>query len=62
MSKQFFTTLFLLTIFNVAFAQQPGSYPKVTGYFSIVQPLTTYTNGHFASNFGNVYVVGFPFD
>ena len=45
----------------MGFAQQPGTYPKVTGYFSIVQPLTTYANGSFKSNFGNVYTIGFPF-
>lgn len=61
MLKQFYSTLFLLALFKVAFAQQPATYPKVTGYFSIVQPLTTFSGGSFSSNFGNVYVVGFPF-
>jgi hypothetical protein len=59
--KRFYTTLLLLAIFKVSFAQQPVTYPKVTGYFSIVQPLTTFSRGTFNSNFGNVYVVGFPF-
>jgi hypothetical protein len=61
MLKRFYSTLLLLAILKAGLAQQPAAYPKVTGYFSILQPLTTYTNGRFASNFGNVYVVGFPF-
>ncbi len=60
-ARHLITSLFLLSLFKIGFAQQPVTYPKVTGYFSVVQPLTTYTNGAFSSNFGNVYVVGFPF-
>jgi hypothetical protein len=59
--KHFITTLLLLAFFKLGFAQHPATYPRVTGYFSILQPLTTYTNGNLNSNFGNVYVVGFPF-
>jgi hypothetical protein len=61
MPKPFIITILLLVAFKTGFAQQSATYPKVTGYFSILQPLTTYTNGSFTSNFGNVYVVGFPF-
>jgi hypothetical protein len=59
--KHFIATLLSLAFFKISFAQQPATYPKVTGYFSILQPLTTFSSGSFASNFGNVYVVGFPF-
>ncbi len=61
MIKYITTTLLLLLILKVGFAQQTAIYPKVTGYFSILQPLTTYTDGSFTSNFGNVYVIAFPF-
>jgi hypothetical protein len=59
--KHFIATLLSLAFFKISFAQQPATYPKVTGCFSILQPLTTFSSGSFASNFGNVYVVGFPF-
>lgn len=58
--KHLFTLLSIL-IFKTSFAQTPPSYPKVTGYFSILQPLTTYSSGKFTSNIGEVYVIGFPF-
>jgi hypothetical protein len=61
MLKHFYTTLLLLAFFKLSSAQQPAAYPKITGYFSILQPLTTLSDGKFTSNFGNVYVVGFPF-
>jgi hypothetical protein len=61
MAKYFYTTLLLLFIFGFSFAQPSATYPRVTGYFSIVQPLTTFSSGTFTGNFGNVYVVGFPF-
>ncbi len=61
MPKYFYTTLLLLFIFGFSFAQPSATYPRVTGYFSIVQPLTTFSSGSFTGNFGNVYVVGLPF-
>jgi hypothetical protein len=61
MPKTFITTILLLVAFKTGLAQQSATYPRVTGYFSILQPLVTYTNDSFKSNFGNVYVVGFPF-
>ncbi|MCO5936167.1 hypothetical protein NAF17_11525 [Mucilaginibacter sp. RB4R14] len=61
MFKHFYTTVLLLAIVKISFAQQPATYPRVTGYFSIVQPLTTLSGGNFHSNFSNVYVIGFPF-
>jgi len=61
MPKRFTITLLLLVFFKVGFAQQPVVYPKVTGYFSIVQPLATLSKGKISGNFGNVYIIGFPF-
>jgi hypothetical protein len=60
MFKRFTLTFLLITVFQISCAQT-AIYPKVTGYFSILQPLITYTNGGFTGNFGNVYVIGFPF-
>jgi hypothetical protein len=61
MFKTFTTTFLFLLILKPGFAQLPASYPKVTGYFSVLQPLNTYTDGNFTSNFENVYVIAFPF-
>lgn len=58
---KYFTALLLLAVVKSGFAQQPAVYPKVTGYFSILQPLATYASGKVTGNFGNVYVLGFPF-
>jgi putative chromate ion transporter len=41
MPKPFIITILLLVAFKTGFAQQSATYPKVTGYFSILQPLTT---------------------
>lgn len=61
MFKHFITTLLLLFIFEIGFAQQPPAYPRITGYFSILNPIGSWTKDGFKSNFGNVYTVGFPF-
>lgn len=61
MFKYLTITLLLLAFLKTGFAQQPPTYPRVTGYFSILHPLTTYTNRDFTSNFGNVYIIAFPF-
>jgi hypothetical protein len=61
MLKNYTITFLLLIVFITGFAQQPATYPRVTGYFSVLQPLTTYADGNFTGNFGNVYVIGFPF-
>ena len=57
--------LLLLTIFifsmKTSYAQQRASYPRVTGYFSILHPLGTWNKDGFHGNFGNVYIVAFPF-
>jgi hypothetical protein len=59
--RHFISIILLLGFFQVSLAQQLTTYPKITGYFSILQPLTTLSGGNFAGNFGNVYVIGFPF-
>jgi hypothetical protein len=61
MFKPFIITVLLFLTIKTGFAQQGPTYPRVTGYFSIVQPLATWTSTGFINNFGNVYVVGFPF-
>jgi hypothetical protein len=61
MLKHFIIALFIIALSKGSFAQQPATYPKVTGYFSILQLLTTFSNGNFTSNFSNVYVIAFPF-
>ncbi|MGN8067560.1 hypothetical protein [Mucilaginibacter sp. 22184] len=61
MPKRLTTTLLLLIFFRIGFAQQPNTYPKVTGYFSILNPVGSWTKNGFTSNFGNVYTIGFPF-
>jgi hypothetical protein len=60
MLNRLLLSVLLFTAFQTSRAQTTV-YPKITGYFSIVQPLTTWTKDGFASNFGKVYVVGFPF-
>jgi hypothetical protein len=54
MLKHFIIALFIIVLSKASYAQQPATYPKVTGYFSVLQPLTTLSGGNFASNFGNL--------
>ncbi|MGY3213056.1 hypothetical protein [Mucilaginibacter sp. HD30] len=42
-------------------AQQTQAYPKVTGFFAIVNPIGSFSNGGFHSNLSGAYTVGFPF-
>ncbi len=60
MFKLFIFSVLLLIAFSTTQAQT-SAYPKVTGFVAVLQPLTTWTKTGFASNFDNVYVVGFPF-
>lgn len=58
--------ILLLLLLAVVFikqsrAQQAQTYPKVTGYFSIVNPIGTWNKNGFSDNFSKVYTVGFPF-
>ncbi|HEX8023920.1 hypothetical protein [Mucilaginibacter sp.] len=61
MFKHLTIIVLLLFIFKIGFAQQPPAYPRVTGYFSILNPIGSWTKNGFKSNFGDVYTVGFPF-
>lgn len=57
-----FSILLILTFcVNTASAQQTQSYPKIIGYFSMLNPISTYTNNKFSGNFSGVYVANFPF-
>jgi hypothetical protein len=60
-SKFLFTSVFLMLSCLLSYAQQPATYPKVTGYFSILNPIGTWTEHGFTSNFSDVYTVAFPF-
>ncbi|WP_316814428.1 hypothetical protein [Pedobacter heparinus] len=45
-------------------AQQPEqahTYPKVTGYFSILHPIGTWNKDGFHDNFSDIYTLVFPF-
>jgi hypothetical protein len=42
-------------------AQQAPVYPRMMGYFSVVNPIGTWNKDGFTSNFGNVYTISFPF-
>lgn len=53
--------ILLLFASHGAGAQQTSGYPKVTGYFSILNPIGTWNKNGFTSNFSNVYTVVFPF-
>ncbi|MDB5020973.1 MAG: hypothetical protein JWQ28_2100 [Pedobacter sp.] len=53
--------IILVLFYLSAKAQQPAMYPRITGYFSIVNPIGTWTEHGFTSNFSNVYTVAFPF-
>jgi hypothetical protein len=58
----FSALLLILTLcFNTATAQQTQSYPKIIGYFSMLNPISTYTNNKFSGNLSGVYVANFPF-
>jgi len=66
--KQFiFCSALLLLNFGLFFkavAQQPAavqSYPKVTGYFSMLVPAGTWNKNGFHDNFSDVFTVAFPF-
>lgn len=58
--NRFILTILFLAAFTTSRAQTT-EYPKVTGFVAVLQPLTTWTKAGFANNFGNVYVIGFPF-
>lgn len=52
----------LFTFFcKPAIAQQAPIYPKITGYFSVVNPIGSLNRDGFHSNFSEAYTIGFPF-
>jgi hypothetical protein len=60
--KYILTSLILFTfVSKTAIAQQTPVYPKITGYFSIVNPIGSLNKDGFHSNFSDVYTIGFPF-
>lgn len=42
-------------------AQTTPAYPRVAGYFSVVQPIGVWNKDGFTSNFSGAYSIGFPF-
>jgi len=54
-------SILLLLFINKGHAQQAQTYPKITGYVSILHPIGTWTGDGFTSNFANVYTLVFPF-
>jgi len=58
------TLLFAATLTLTAKAQQTAAthtYPKVTGYFSVLHPIGTWNKESFHDNFSDVYTIVFPF-
>ncbi|AYL94758.1 hypothetical protein [Mucilaginibacter celer] len=55
----------VITLLSVSFkgaAQQTQTYPRITGYFSLTNPIGTWNKDGFKSNFdGDVYTIAFPF-
>jgi hypothetical protein len=60
-AKYILTSILMMLSCLVSQAQQPANYPRVTGYFSIVNPIGTWTELGFTSNFSDVYTIAFPF-
>src|SRR3954466_6705856 len=60
-NKLILTFIFAFASCLISHAQQPASYPRVTGYFSVVNSIGTWTEHGFTSNFSDVYTVAFPF-
>jgi hypothetical protein len=42
-TKVLLTSVLFLFVYEQGYAQQPPSYPRVTGYFSILNPIGTWT-------------------
>jgi hypothetical protein len=55
--------LLVVFVFSVKAQQaaQVQSYPRVTGYFSIMNPIGTWNKDGFHDNFSDVYTIAFPF-
>lgn len=48
------------TLFTVN-AQQPQPYPRITGYFAVLQPIGSWNRHGFTDSFSDVHFIGFPF-
>ena len=48
------------TLFTVN-AQQPQTYPRITGYFAVLQPIGSLNKYGFTDSFSGIHVIGFPF-
>jgi hypothetical protein len=57
----FFTFFFVIGSHCLSQAQEPARYPRVTGYFSVVNPIGSWTEHGFTSNFSDAYTIAFPF-
>ncbi|TFF35092.1 hypothetical protein [Mucilaginibacter psychrotolerans] len=59
------TLLFVITALccsmQICNAQQTPAYPRVAGYFSVIEPIGTWNKDGFTSNFSGAYTIGFPF-
>lgn len=53
--------IFILGAAKISHAQQPANYPKITGYFSVLNPVATWNKDGVTSNFSDVYTIAFPF-
>jgi hypothetical protein len=62
-SKVSIRLLFTLVIIGYSMSSnaQSNTYPRVTGYFSIINPIGTWNKDGFTSNFSKAYTIGFPF-
>nr|WP_294943807.1 hypothetical protein [uncultured Mucilaginibacter sp.] len=55
----FFTMLALCALKSTA--QQAPAYPRVAGYFSVLNPIGSWNKDGFTSNFSGAYTIAFPF-
>ncbi|KRB55698.1 hypothetical protein [Flavobacterium sp. Root186] len=56
-----FRHIFVIALFSLSFnAFSQTTYPKITGYFGIMHPITTFSNEQTSVNFRDYYAVGFP--
>ncbi|WP_139302425.1 hypothetical protein [Mucilaginibacter polytrichastri] len=51
----------MLVIFNTSAHAQQQQYPRMTGYFSITNPIATWNKDGITTNFSDSYNVSFPF-
>jgi len=59
MTRVRFAIIFALLVFNTSVFSQT-TYPKITGYFSVMHPIVTLSSEETAVNFRDYYSVNFP--